>query len=213
MRWLIDGYNVIRREPDLRAHEAESLEAGRRALLHLLARAHRDPRDEFTVVFDGAKVTGGAPSPGRIRTIFSRPPHTADDELIRLARQWQSAAVVVTSDRRIQDAARRAGAAALTAERFLEALETRAKGLPAGTEPGPKGLSAESEPRRSFLRPPSDQAGLTDPATTNEAGLEDPAKKTSPELPETPREKRGNPRRLSKKARRERRALGRLRQP
>jgi predicted RNA-binding protein with PIN domain len=209
VRWLIDGYNVIRREPDLRAHEAESLEAGRRALLHLLARAHRDPRDEFTVVFDGAKVAGGAPSPGRIRTIFSRPPHTADDELIRLARQWQSGAVVVTSDRRIQDAARRAGATALTAERFLEALES---GLSAATEPRrTKGLSAGTEPRRSFLRPPSNQAGLEDPATTDPPELW--AKKTSPELPESPREKRGNPRRLSKKARRERRALGRLRQP
>ena len=198
MRWLIDGYNVIRREPDLRAHEAESLEAGRRALLHLLARAHRDPRDEFTVVFDGAMVAGGAPSPGRIRIIFSRPPHTADDELMRLARQWRSGAVVVTSDRRIQDAARRAGAAALTAEQFLEGLETRSKGL----EPGrSKGLSAGTEPGRSFLRPPPDQAGLEDPATKD------------PELPESPREKRGNPRRLSKKARRERRALGRLRQP
>jgi predicted RNA-binding protein with PIN domain len=203
VRWLIDGYNVIRREPDLRAREAESLEAGRRALLHLLARAHRDPRDEFTVVFDGARVDGGAPSPGRIRVIFSRPPHTADDELMRLARQWQSGVVVVSSDRRIQDAARRAGAAALTAERFLEALETRS----AGTEPGrAKGLSAGPEPRRSSLRPPSDQAGLKDPATT------DPATK-DPDLPESPREKRGNPRRLSKKARRERRALGRLRQP
>jgi predicted RNA-binding protein with PIN domain len=209
VRWLIDGYNVIRREPDLRAHEAESLEAGRRALLQLLARAHRDPRDEFTVVFDGAKVAGGAPSPGRIRTIFSRPPHTADDELIRLARQWQSGAVVVTSDRRIQDAARRAGATALTAERFLEALES---GLSAGTEPRrSKGLSAGTEPRRSFLRPPPNQAGLEDPATTDPPELW--AKKTSPELPESPREKRGNPRRLSKKARRERRALGRLRQP
>jgi predicted RNA-binding protein with PIN domain len=209
VRWLIDGYNVIRREPDLRAHEAESLEAGRRALLHLLARAHRDPRDEFTVVFDGARVAGGAPSQGRIRTIFSRPPHTADDELMRLARQWRSGAVVVTSDRRIQDAARRAGAAALTAERFLDALtappegvSAGAKGLSAGTEPGrSKGLSAGTEPRRSFLRPPPDQAGLEDPATKD------------PELPESPREKRGNPRRLSKKARRERRALGRLRQP
>jgi len=176
VRWLIDGYNVIRREPDLRAREAESLEAGRRALLHLLARAHRDPRDEFTVVFDGARVAGGGPSHGRIRTIFSRPPHTADDELIRLARQWQSGAVVVSSDRRIQDAARRAGAAALTAEQFLEGL--------------------------------APSAGLEDPATT-----EFWAKKTSPEVPENPREKRGNPRRLSKKARREKRALGRLRRP
>jgi predicted RNA-binding protein with PIN domain len=197
VRWLIDGYNVIRREPDLRAHEAESLEAGRRALLHLLARAHRDPRDEFTVVFDGARVAGGAPSQGRIRTIFSRPPHTADDELMRLARQWRSGAVVVTSDRRIQDAARRAGAAALTAERFLDALTAPPERVSAGA----KGLSAGTEPRRSFLRPPPDQAGLEDPATKD------------PELPESPREKRGNPRRLSKKARRERRALGRLRQP
>jgi predicted RNA-binding protein with PIN domain len=204
VRWLIDGYNVIRRESDLRAREAESLEAGRRALLHLLARAHRDPRDEFTVVFDGARVDGGAPSPGRIRVIFSRPPHTADDELMRLARQWQSGAVVVSSDRRIQDAARRAGAAALTAERFLEGLT-------------PKGLSAGSEPRRSSVRPPSDRAGLADPATTDPAGPADPATinpaTKDPDLPESPREKRGNPRRLSKKARRERRALGRLRQP
>jgi len=185
VRWLIDGYNVIRREPDLRAREAESLEAGRRALLHLLASAHRDARDEFTVVFDGARVGGGAPSPGRIRVIFSRPPHTADDELVRLARQWQSGAVVVSSDRRIQDAARRAGATALTAEQFLNGLS-------------PKGLSAGTEPRRTLLRPPSDQTVLEDP---------------DPDLPESPREKRGNPRRLSKKARRERRALGRLRQP
>jgi predicted RNA-binding protein with PIN domain len=199
VRWLIDGYNVIRREPDLRAREAESLEAGRRALLHLLARAHRDPRDEFTVVFDGARVAGGGPSHGRIRTIFSRPPHTADDELIRLARQWQSGAVVVSSDRRIQDAARRAGAASLTAEQFLG-------GLTASVDS--KGMSAGPEPRRAFLRPPSYQAGLEDPATT-----EFWAKKTSPEVPETPREKRGNPRRLSKKARREKRALGRLRRP
>src|SRR5713101_9997128 len=111
MRWLVDGYNLIRRDPDLRAREAESLEAGRRALLHLLVRAHRDPRAEFTVVFDGARIAGGAPPPGRIRTIFSRPPFTADDELMRLARQWKSGAVVVSSDRKIQDAARRAGCA------------------------------------------------------------------------------------------------------
>jgi len=197
VRWLIDGYNVIRREPDLRAREAESLEAGRRALLHLLARAHRDPRDEFTVVFDGARVTGGGPSHGRIRTIFSRPPDTADDELIRLARQWQSGAVVVSSDRRIQDAARRAGSAALTAERFFEALN-----VVAGSE-----RPALSEGGLSRARRGSDAAdNPSDPPELL-------AKKTSPEVPETPREKRGNPRRLSKKARREKRALGRLRRP
>ncbi len=179
MRWLIDGYNVIRRSPELRAREAESLEAGRRALLHLLARAPRGPRDEFTVVFDGARVSGGAPSAGRIRVIFSRPPLTADDELMRLARQWKSGAVVVSSDRKIQDAARRSACAALTADQFLEALQ----------------------------RHDSSAAPTEDPAEAN------PATKDTDSDAEPVLDKRGNPRRLSKKARRARRALGRLRRP
>jgi predicted RNA-binding protein with PIN domain len=174
MRWLVDGYNVVRRDPDLRAREAESLEAGRRALLHLLARARRAPQDEFTVVFDGARPAGGgAPAVAqRIRVVFSRPPATADDELMRLARQLRNGAVVVSSDRKVQDAARRAGSAVLTAEQFLEALEAPA------TAPRPD--------------PPDRKDDFDDEPT---------------------REKRGNPRRLSKKAKRAQRALGRLRQP
>src|SRR6266849_291509 len=156
MRWLIDGYNLIRRDPDLRAREAESLEAGRRALLHLIARADRAPKDEFTVVFDGARIAGGAPT-------------AADDELMRLARQLRNGAVVVSSDRKVQDAARRAGSAVLTAEQFLEALEVP------GRSSGPE------------IKDDSDG--------------------------EPVRAKRGNPRRLSKNARRAQRAIGRLRQP
>ena len=37
MRWLVDGYNVIRRAPELRSREQESLEAGRQALCAMLA--------------------------------------------------------------------------------------------------------------------------------------------------------------------------------
>jgi len=173
MRWLVDGYNVVRRDPDLRAREAESLEAGRRALLHLLARAPQASRDEFTVVFDGARRSGGAPTAaGRIHVVFSRPPATADDELVRLARQLGNGAIVVSSDRKVQDAAHRAGSAVLTAEQFLEAL--------------------------------------TVPQTSS--GAESPDIKDDSE-DEPAREKRGNPRRLSKKARQARRALGRLHQP
>ena len=172
MRWLIDGYNVIRRDPELQAREAESLEAGRRALLHLLARARRAPRDEFTVVFDGARLSGGAPpAAGHIRVVFSRPPATADDELVRLARRLGNGAVVVSSDRKVRDGARRAGSAVLTAEQFLEALTVPQ------TSSGADSLHIKDD---------SDDA---------------PA-----------REKRGNPRRLSKKAKQAQRALGRLRQ-
>ena len=90
---------------------------------------------------------------------------------MRLARQWKSGAVVVSSDRKIQDAARRSGSAVLTADQFLEGLTFR-------EDPGVEGL---------------EDLAVTDA--------------------EAVRDKRGNPRRLSKKARKARRALGRLHQP
>ena len=37
MRWLIDGYNVIRKDPDLRGAEERNLAAGRSALLRVIA--------------------------------------------------------------------------------------------------------------------------------------------------------------------------------
>lgn len=122
MRWVLDGYNVIRRDPDLRAREAESLQAGRAALLRLVAGAARVVSDDFTVVFDGARRLGVEASPGRVQVVFSRPPETADDVLRRLAAGLREGAVVVTSDRAVQASARRAGAVTVTAEAFLDAL-------------------------------------------------------------------------------------------
>lgn len=127
MRWLIDGYNVIRRDPDLRSREAESLEAGRRALLALVAGIARGSADDFTVVFDGARVGGPAPASGRVEVVFSRPPERADDVLIRLAGRWGDGAAVVTSDRMIADRARRARCAVLGAEEFLGAVAAPAE--------------------------------------------------------------------------------------
>jgi predicted RNA-binding protein with PIN domain len=124
MRWLIDGYNIIRRDPDLRAREGQSLEAGRTALLTLVARVARDLPDSFTVVFDGARRTGGVPVGGQVQVVFSRPPASADDELRRLAATLREGAIVVSSDRAVRDAARRAGAVAVSAEAFLDAVET-----------------------------------------------------------------------------------------
>jgi predicted RNA-binding protein with PIN domain len=123
MRWLIDGYNVIRRAPELAQHEARGLEDGRAALLRLIAAAARTSGDPFTVVFDGARPAGGAPAGGQVQVMFSRPPETADDVLRRLALALRSGAVVVSSDRAVRDAAERAGSAAVTAEQFLAAIE------------------------------------------------------------------------------------------
>jgi predicted RNA-binding protein with PIN domain len=122
MKWLVDGYNVIRRDPDLRAREAESLETGRVALLHLLARVARDSGEAFVVVFDGARRGAGASAPGQVQVVFSRPPQSADDELIRLAGQYRNGAAVVTSDRTVATAAQRAGCAVVAAGDFLTAV-------------------------------------------------------------------------------------------
>ena len=120
MIWLIDGYNVIRRDPELAGLERRSLEEGRRGLLRLMARVAREGHDEFVVVFDGARISAPPAGDGRVRVVFSRPPDRADDVLIRLARQRGPGATVVTSDREIQNAARRVRVAVVSAEAFLD---------------------------------------------------------------------------------------------
>lgn len=126
MRWLIDGYNVIRLDAELRAAEAGGLEAGRAALLRRLAGRAKDLDDVFTVVFDGARLRASEPPPsapgGRIEVTFSRAPDTADEVLRRLAERWRDAAIVVSSDRAVQTSARRSGAVAVSAGDFLDAL-------------------------------------------------------------------------------------------
>lgn len=154
MRWLLDGYNVIRRDAELRDEETAGLEAGRTALLALLARLARAVADDFTVVFDGARRTGGGPTSGRVQVEFSRPPETADDVLRRLARIHREGAIVVTSDRAVRDSARRDGAVVVTAEAFLDAVRRAEDGeTPAGDDD-----DADRAPRRGPSRRPSREA-------------------------------------------------------
>ena len=133
MRILVDGYNVIRRLPELRAVErAEGLAAGREALCAHL-RAYRRARGHaITVVFDGAGGTGA--SSGGLTVRFSRAGETADAVIARLLEAGGSGAVVVSSDTAVAAAARRAGAAAVTAEEFGARLEAVAIGALKGAE-------------------------------------------------------------------------------
>src|SRR5438132_11529773 len=134
MHWLVDGYNVIRRDAGLRARESTGLEAGRAGLLALVAGVAREVGDDFIVVFDGARRVGAAPAGGRVQVMFSRPPETADDVLRRLAATYREGGVVVTSDRAVLDSARRAGAVGVTAEAFLEAVRRPAVDMEDGDD-------------------------------------------------------------------------------
>jgi len=162
MQWLVDGYNVIRREPALAERERESLEAGRQALCRLLSNAARVSGDRFTVVFDGSREGGSFSGGPGVHAIFSSARETADHVLARMA---TAGAAVVSNDREVRRAAARARAIAITADEFLSRLEKAGR---------VRGSDKDDE----------------------EAGR--------------PQPKKGNPRRLSKKARLAARALGRL---
>jgi predicted RNA-binding protein with PIN domain len=149
VHWLIDGYNVIRRSPDLASREQDSLEAGRRALCDLLSRAARPSGDDFTVVFDGAGGGGVAGGAG-VRIVFSSARENADRVLARLAAAHGGA--VVSSDREVLRAATRAGAIPVTADAFLARLEAR-PAVEAGTEDG--GERGDSDDREAGVARPS----------------------------------------------------------
>ena len=116
--------------------------------------------DEFIVVFDGARTSEARAEAGLVRFIFSEPPETADEVVMRLAAEWREGVIVVSSDRVIRQAASRVGSPALTVAEFLSALNAD-----------------------------------VDDADTGE-DEDDPA----------PRDKRGNPRRLSREERAAQRA-------
>ncbi|MCI0371578.1 MAG: NYN domain-containing protein [candidate division NC10 bacterium] len=164
MRILVDGYNVIRRLPELQAVErAEGLAAGREALCSRLRAYRRGRGHAVTVVFDGAGGAGESSGAGGLTVRFSRAGETADAVIARLLEAGGSGVVVVSSDTAVAAGARRAGAAAVTAEEFGARLETVAfsvlKGLEEESPPAPaKGKGPSRRPpkaeraRRARLR-------------------------------------------------------------
>lgn len=171
MRWLVDGYNVIRRAPELESRERESLEAGRQALCALLVQIARVSHDTFTVVFDGIESGGRSSGGAGVTVVFSSARESADHVLARMAREGGA---VVSNDREVRRAAERAGAVVVTTDQFLARLDQR-------------------------------RAGATEAVAAEEPDVQ---KEDEDEPARGPR--KGNPRRLSKKDRATKRALGRL---
>jgi predicted RNA-binding protein with PIN domain len=149
---IIDGYNLIRQSPCFLEIEARELEAGREALLASLAEYRRSrPQHQITVVFDG--WIGGEVKESRDRRagmtiVYSRRGVKADEVIKRLLEKERGRAVVVSSDRELQNFADRVGAAWISAPQF-EASHLRA--VMAG-EPAPE---EEPAPPRATKKGPS----------------------------------------------------------
>jgi predicted RNA-binding protein with PIN domain len=121
MHLIVDGYNVIRQSPRLQFLDAVDLQAGREALLELLAHYRSRSHHQITVVFDGWQRGDLKESRDRhqgILIIYSRRGERADEVIKRLLHQERERALVVTSDREIQVCAEQAQAAWINASQF-----------------------------------------------------------------------------------------------
>jgi predicted RNA-binding protein with PIN domain len=88
---LVDGYNVIRRNPQFRAALAHSLESARQLLITQLAHRYRHTPYQVTVVFDGSGKHEQHLYERRIHIIYSQHGENADQVIARLAREARAA--------------------------------------------------------------------------------------------------------------------------
>ena len=122
MDLIIDGYNLLALDKRL----DRGLEQSRNSLINNLVRYRQAKPMNLTVVFDGWR--SGSASETRlaqdgIAIVYSRLGEKADAVVIRLAREKNSGAVVVSSDREIRNAVERFGAVAIHAHEFSEILQ------------------------------------------------------------------------------------------
>ncbi|MFM8734036.1 MAG: NYN domain-containing protein [Pirellulales bacterium] len=151
MALIVDGYNLLHASGVFGpSRGAKGFEQSRLALLDMLVDVLGDKAQDTIVVFDAARAPDGLPARlvhGGIRVWFAREYPDADSLIEELLEEHHSPAhlVVVSSDRRLQVAARRRRAKAVSCEEWLaEAREIRrSRGRPSADakppEPGPEG--------------------------------------------------------------------------
>ncbi len=122
MHWLIDGHNLIGRMPNLRLNDPHD-EA---ELLAYLRRFRARTGHQITVFFDpgSAYHPANRQKQGGVAIRFAPHGKTADQLIIRRLEQVKNpqAVAVVTSDRRIQQAARLARVRVVTSAEFSQQL-------------------------------------------------------------------------------------------
>lgn len=123
MRFLVDGYNVTRRDP---ATRALALADQREALVARLAVRGADllGRGTITVVFDGRSGGGADGRRGPVEVRFSRD-ESADDLIARLSDATADGVTVVTSDGGLTARVSRPGVTVIGAETCAEGRKAR----------------------------------------------------------------------------------------
>jgi predicted RNA-binding protein with PIN domain len=166
--FLIDGYNLLRRA--FTFLDGRDLPAARAQLEVRLREFQRTrgPGIRILIVFDGSHGIFEQPpresrDPG-FQIIYSNPPETADDVILRECRRRPGTVTVVTSDRK--DIGNRIPGRWITSEEFAEILDEAmrrpgragtggARRPPLPEKPSPQEVSPEEveEWKRIFSRP------------------------------------------------------------
>ncbi len=146
MPFLIDGHNLIGAMPDLRLEDPDD----ELRLVERLQRLAMRTGRRITVIFDrGAPGGTSSLSRGGVTVRFAPSGTTADELLIRQIQTERNprGLIVVSSDRRVQETARRRGAVVWSTAEFLAYMQRALGGqqLPSSVEEEkPEGVN-ESE--------------------------------------------------------------------
>jgi predicted RNA-binding protein with PIN domain len=122
MPFLIDGHNLIAATPGISLSDLDD----EQAMIQMLTKYARTSRRSITVYFDRASLAAPLISnTARVEIHFVRPPRTADDairsHIKRLGREVSNW-TVVSSDREVRAAAKRAGARVMDSRSFASRL-------------------------------------------------------------------------------------------
>lgn len=149
---LVDGYNIIKRDPILSGLERRGLQVAREALFSRLLSSYDLRGNEITVVFDGQGPRETTDRWGVLKIIYSRSGESADAVIARLAAACKdpSQMVGLSDDRAVRQSVTQAGGqAAGSADRRPPRMADKQK--PDDDEPRTK--EKKGNPRRAKKRP------------------------------------------------------------
>ncbi len=124
---VVDGYNVIYADDELRNIAIKEMERARREFLARIAAYVMDKKLEVTVVFDGRGGFSDAETivPRKLQAVYSARHQSADDLIVSMVTRSRSpkSYIVVTSDRaHIRPAVAECGCRVIGSKAFLERL-------------------------------------------------------------------------------------------
>ncbi len=118
MPYIIDGNNLIGASPDIALDDPEA----RSKIVAMVRKFQERKGATIIVVFDGEPWTGLARdlTADKLRFVFPRPGHSADDEIKRLLEGYRQLndVVLISSDRELKRFARDCGARSVNAIEF-----------------------------------------------------------------------------------------------